>query len=146
MNILKERVKAFFVEYQHRFTEGLAGKPDVEGTVTAFADYFVEASPVGFSGGKNDEQFKKVIPRGYEFYRKVGTKKMIVEDVSINPLNENHYAVTVHWKSDNVKKDGTPVIIKFDVIYLLRDFNDTFKIFAYITGDEQGELQKHGLV
>lgn len=146
MNALKERVKAFFVEYQHRFTEGLAGKPDVEGTVAAFADYFVEASPVGFSGGKNDDQFKKVVPKGYDFYRSIGTKRMIVEDVSVHTLNENHYAVTVHWKSDYVKKDGTPVTIKFDVIYLLQDTAGTFKIFAYITGDEQGELQKHGLV
>jgi hypothetical protein len=146
MGLLKDRVKEFFIAYQRRFTEGLAGKPDVEATVAAFADYFVEASPVGFSGGKNDSQFKKVIPKGYEFYRRVGTKRMILEDISINPLNESHYAVTVHWKSDNVKKDGTPVIIKFDVIYLLKDFNDGFKIFGYITGDEQGELQKHGLL
>jgi len=38
------------------------------------------------------------------------------------------------------------VNIDFDVIYLLQYRDQHLKIFAYITGDEQAELQKNGLI
>ncbi len=45
--------------------DALADPPkiDAEATAAAFADCFVEASPVGINCGKNDETFLAQIPK-----------------------------------------------------------------------------------
>lgn len=141
-----DRIDNFFKAYAQRFQDGLAGNVDVEGTVSAFADYFIEASPLGVNGGKNDEEFRRMIPQGTDFYRKVGTKSMKIGSISVTPLNELHYMVKVHWESYYTKKNGQEVGIDFDVIYLLQDINAALKVFAYITDDKQAVLQGNGQI
>ena len=141
-----DRVEEFFAAYAARFEAGLAGEPDVDGTVNCFAKYFVEASPVGVMGGPNDDNFRKVIPKGMEQYRKTGAKAMKVSSVNTTRLDDFHIMARVHWQSFYTKKNGDELIIEFDVIYFLQDLNNELKIFAYITGDEQGVLKEHGLV
>jgi hypothetical protein len=146
MENIKEKIEAFFKAYEKRFEEGLGGEPDIKATRAAFASCFVESSPVGVNCGKNDEEFDKAIPQGYDFYRSIGTTGMTVSSLNINELHPNHYAVKVQWKSVYKKRDGAEITIEFEVVYLLRHFDNELKIFAYITGDEQGELKKYGLV
>ena len=83
---------------------------------------------------------------GNQYYRDIGTTSMRVANITITPLNDTHVAAKVSWHSEYRRKDGNEVAIDFDVIYLLQYRNDTYTIFAYITGDEQAELRKHGLV
>lgn len=141
-----QRITNFFEAYAQRFQDAIAGETDVDGTVNAFADYFIEASPLGVNGGKNDENFRKMIPQGTDFYKKIGTKSMKIVDTNITPLDELHYMVKVHWASYYTKKDGEELTIEFDVIYFLQDIKEELKVFAYITGDEQAVLRENGLI
>jgi hypothetical protein len=55
--------------------------------------------------------------------------------------------VKVRWHAEYAKRDssGKPITTDFDVIYFLQVLNDTPKIFAYITGDEQQAYQDLGI-
>ncbi|HEY9009297.1 MAG TPA: hypothetical protein VIM75_24340 [Ohtaekwangia sp.] len=153
MDNIDKKVRAFFQAYEDRFMRALHGDnaiegpvDDVEGTVNAFAEHFIEASPAGVQVGNNDETFRKMIPKGNDFYRSIGTKRMKIRDIIVSPLNEHHVMATVHWDSCYQKKNGTEISIAFPVIYLLQHLNGDLKIFAYITGDEQGALRDAGVV
>lgn len=143
---IQNRIRDFFTAYETRYAEALAGHTDVEQTAGAFADDFIEANPFGVQGGKNDASFRKAIPEGMEFYRKIGTQSMEVDSVAITPLDASHHMAKVHWKATYAKDDKPAQVIEFDVIYLLQDIDETLKVFAYITGDEQGVLKEHGLI
>ncbi len=135
-------IEKFFEAYERRFAEGLAGNPDVEGTTSAFANFFVEASPVGISGGKNDDAFRESVPKGYDFYKSIGTTEMKINQLDITELDDMHIMVEVYWEASY----QTSETIAFNVIYFLQYRNETLKIFAYITGDEQKVLQEKGLI
>jgi hypothetical protein len=142
----EQAIRVFFDEYAKRFNAFLvAGKIDIEGTVNSFAPFFVESSPVGINGGKNDQTFQDNLIKGYGFYKSIGTKSMRVDSLSLQPLDEFHWLATVHWVSV-YEKDGSEIIIPFQVLYMLRSRDGDIKIFAYITGDEQAVLKAHGLL
>jgi hypothetical protein len=145
MEDINDKIEQFFESYEKRFEEGLAGNPVAEDTANAFADFFVEASPVGVSGGKNDQDFLDAVPKGYDFYRSIGTTKMEIRQLDITELNEFHYMVEVYWDSF-YEKDGKADNIEFTVMYFLQHLNGALKIFAYITGDEQAVLKERGLI
>jgi predicted ester cyclase len=141
-----EQVKAFFARYAERFNRSLAGeKIDAKDVAGSFASHFVEASPVGVNGGKNGLLFRFMIPRGFAHYRKIGTTKMKIADLSVEPLDACHALAKVHWDSRYEKKDGTGDRIEFEVTYFLHFQDGDPKIFAYITGDEERVLREHGL-
>lgn len=142
---INDEIEQFFADYEKRFGEGLAGNSVEEETTKAFADFFVEASPAGVSGGKNDAEFRSAIPKGYAFYRSISITKMEIRQLDITELNELHYMVEVYWESF-YEKDGQPDSIEFSVIYFLQHLNGSLKVFAYITGDEQAVLKERGLV
>lgn len=142
---INDQIEQFFEEYEKRFAEGLAGNAVAEETAKAFADFFVEASPMGIMGGKNDQEFLDRVPKGYDFYRSIGITKMEIRQLDITELNELHYMVEVYWESF-YEKDSQPGSIEFSVIYFLQHLNGSLKVFAYITGDEQAVLKERGLV
>ena len=78
MNSTVQTVEKFFEEYAARTNRALGEQPevDVEATAAAFADCFVEASPVGVNCGGNNGKFREQIPKGFEFYRSIGTRSM----------------------------------------------------------------------
>ena len=118
----------------------------MKGVIDSFAPYFVEASPVGVHGGKNNWLFKMMIPRGFAFYKKIGTKSMKITALDITPLDDHHAMAKVHWDSHYLKKDGKQEQIEFDNLYFLQILAEKPRIFAYITGDEQKILKEHGLI
>lgn len=146
MDSTNQKLNEFFSEYEARFNKAMAGNIDTEGTANAFASCFIEASPFGVNCGKNDEQFRAMIPKGYEFYRSIGTKSMKIISLDISSLDSFHSTVKVHWQANYIKKDGSEESIDFDVIYFIQMINDQLKVFAYITGDEQGALRERGLI
>jgi hypothetical protein len=143
-----QQIQEFFDAYAGRFNKALGDnfQDDIEGTTSAFADCFIEASPVGISCGKNDENFRAQIPKGNAYYRSIGTQSMNVKSIDVTPLDDYHAQAKVYWQSRYQKKDGSNVTIDFEVIYMLQILNGPPKIFAYITGDEQKVLQEHGLI
>ena len=141
-----EEIKQFFKVYEERFNKALAGDDDIAGTAGAFAACFIGANPNGVMCGSNNEDFRKNIPAGNAYYRSIGTKRMQIKHMDIMSLDEIHYSARVSWHSEYERKDGREISIDFDVIYMLQYIGNSPKIFAYITGDEQAELQKHGLI
>jgi hypothetical protein len=144
----EEKLKVFFAEYAARFNRSLADKPeyDIEATAGAFANFFIEASPLGVNCGHNDDEFRAMIPKGFEFYRSIGTRSMKIPSLSITPLDDYHSMVKVHWAAQYEKQDGSEKRIEFDVYYFLQMIDDKTRIFAYITGDEQKVLRENGLI
>lgn len=135
------------MHYADRFNLALQGsKPDIEGTTNSFSEYFIEANPAGVTTGQNDQKFKEAIPQGYEFYIRIGITAMRITSTEITLLDEFHSMVKVSWRSEFLKKDQSSGSIDFVVIYLLQILDNTPKIFAYITGDEQAALKENGLV
>jgi hypothetical protein len=143
-----QQIEVFFSEYERRLTSSLeaGGQVDIDGTVQAFTDCFIEANPNGVSCGKNDAEFRAAIPKGIEFYKSIGTQSINIADLTITPLDEFHAMAKVHWDATYQKKDGSRDRIDFDVIYFLQLISDAPKVFAYITGDEQRIYQEHGLI
>lgn len=144
---MNELIHQFFDDYARRFNQALSGAdPDVSRTVDSFATCFVEASPAGIICSKNDERFKDAIPRGYDFYKSIGTQSMKIGSKIITPLDEMHAMVKIHWQSLYVKQAGNKEEIGFDVHYFVQVKDNAVKIFAYVTGDEKKLLEERGLV
>jgi hypothetical protein len=143
---IKNEIREFFAQYEKRFEEGLAGKPDIEATCSAFASCFIEANPLGVTCGENDRSFRTIVPQGYQYYRNIGTKSMQIVSLDSAKLDPYHYSTKAHWKAVYQKKDKSELEIEFDVIYFLQYIGNALKIFAYITGDEQIILREHGLI
>ena len=147
---MARKLNLFFETYAQHMNNALGQSPvvDVGAVADQFADYFVEASPVGVNGGSNGDEFRAMIPRGYEFYRKIGTQSMKLNITEMTQLNEFHYMAKVHWTAEYLTRAETREVIEFDVIYFLQllDEDRTPKIFAYITGDEQRILRERGLI
>ena len=144
---VQEVVERFFAAYAQRFNESLKDPPivDADAVRNAFAKYFVGASPAGVRGGKNGVFFKFMVPRGFAYYKKIGTTAMNIASVGITEINDLHVMARVGWDSRYLK-DGKEISIPFENVYLLQLTSEGPKIFAYITGDEQTVLKEHGLV
>lgn len=140
-------IERFFEAYAAQFARALADPPEIDAgaTAAAFADCFVEAGPRGVSCGRNDETFRAQIPQGYAFYRGIGIRSMAVATLAPSPLDARHWGVRVGWAAeyDHGGRTGT---VEFEVLYLLQMTGEGPKIFAYITGDEEGELRRLGLL
>ncbi len=144
---MNELIAKFFDDYAKRFNAALKGEePDVEQTVAAFAPCFVEASPVGIVCSKNDERFKDAVPKGYDFYKSIGTQSMKICSKVITILDSMHAMVKIHWQALYVKQAGNRAEIGFDVHYFVQVKDNVVKIFSYVTGDEQKLLEENGLV
>jgi hypothetical protein len=142
----KQQLRTFFAAYEKRFNDFLAGeKLDSEGTINSFAPFFVEASPVGIVGGANDKNFKSNIEKGYKQYKNIGTRRMVIQSIDIQIIDDLHAMVKIHWLSE-YEKNRELISIAFDVIYFVQTVDGDSKIFAYITGDEQKALKEAGLI
>ena len=142
-----EQLNQFFDDYAGGFNSTLKGaEPDVDAVTGRFAECFVESSPLGVMCKKNDSEFKKVVPEGYNFYKSIGITAMDIVSKKVTLLDEFHAMVKVHWRSVFTRKDKSKGSVEFDVIYMLQTKDDNYKIFAYITGDEQKSLKENGLI
>lgn len=141
MATIKDKIEAFFHNYEESFRNGLEGNVDIEVAAKAFAMCFVEASPVGVSCGQSDEKFWQAIPKGYEFYRQLGTGSMKTLNKEISEIDEFHHQCKVCWQALYQKKMDCSKQLT-SVIYFLQHLTNNLKIFAYVTGNEQKVLQR----
>jgi hypothetical protein len=143
----KQEIERFFDQYAGRFNNVLHGAaPDIDAIVGSFADCFIEASPLGVSCGKNNEQFREVIPKGYEYYKAIGITSMDILHKDISLLDDFHSMARISWRSSFRRKDGVQGSIDFVVIYLLQSLDTQHRIFCYVTGDEQKALKENDLI
>lgn len=147
MEIEEVEVENFFSRYESKFNEALAGgEPDIESATNSFSEQFIEANPKGVVTGENNKKFRKMIKKGWKFYRKIGIRAMNILSKEITILNELHAMAKIHWNSSFVRPDKSEGEVDFDVFYLLQKREEDLKIFAFITGDEQKVLQEQGLI
>ncbi len=144
----QQQLDTFFDQYAARMNNALGDEPvvDVDATVAAFADCFIEASPKGVQCGQNDDQFREAIPKGLAFYRSIGTQSMEIRTKTITVLDDYHCLVRVAWQAVYHTADDRRDVIDFEVIYFVQVIDTEPKIFAYITGDEEQTYKDHGLV
>ena len=86
-----------------------------------------------------------MVPRGFGYYRRLGTQRMEVRGLSVTPLDDFHVLARTHWWSSYRRQSGDVLEIEFDNIYLLHvAAGKEPKIFAYVAGDEHQVLKDHG--
>lgn len=142
---MQQAAKELFERYARNFNDALTAEPDLEAISDLYTDTFVAASPSGIVSGKNDDELKKMMADGFARYREMGTKKMEVRHLRVTPIDELHGLAHVDWRA-TYDVDGAQKVIDFTNAYLIRIDGTKGKVFGWITGDENAELKKHGIL
>jgi hypothetical protein len=111
-----------------------------------YAPEFIAATPAGVVTGKNDEDLKHVMARGYANYRAMGMKDMRIRGLRISPIDEQHCVAHVGWTASYARDNHPDIAIDFEVHYFVREVNSDPKVFGWVSGDEQAVLREHGIV
>jgi hypothetical protein len=142
----KEQLEEFFASYAARFNAAFTGnESDPEATANCFAESFIEASPKGIVAKKNDSEFLEKIPQLYAMYKSIGITAMEIESTDVTLLDDLHAMVRAHWVA-RYTKDGKNDSVGFRITYLLQLQGQQYRIFTYITGDEEATLKELGLI
>ena len=83
--------------------------------------------------------------RGYSFYRGIGVRSMTVASLAPGQLDARHWEVRVGWSAAYDTGEWA-VTVEVEVHYFVQVTPAGPKIFAYIKGDEMGELRRLGLI
>ncbi|MCC7477107.1 nuclear transport factor 2 family protein [bacterium] len=144
------QIEDFFAAYSSRINAALddPGQLELKASSAAFAACFVAAGPAGVRCGSNNDELRRALPQGIEYYRSIGTRGMHALAVDHRPLDALHSIARVHWRADYVRRsDNVALSIEFEVHYLLQELQKGEpKIFAWISGDEEQAYRDHGLV
>jgi hypothetical protein len=143
---MRPDLERFFRNYAKLYNQALSEKPDYQGIMDCFSASFIAAGPAGVKCGDNGPEFRAALERGYDFYRRIGARKMSVKRCQITEIDAAHNMVKVFYRADYVKTSGEPVSIDFDVTYLLENGDGAPRIFAFITADEMDAYRRAGLV
>jgi hypothetical protein len=144
--LMETAVKKLFERYENAFRRSLAGDLDMDEVASLYASDFIAASPAGVMTGKNDDQLKQVMAKGYEHYRAIGTKEMRIRHVRLSPIDERHCMAHVSWTATYAHRDQRETSIDFDVHYLVQKLDGEAKVFGWVSGDEQALLKQHGII
>lgn len=143
---MEASARKLFERYERFFNRSLKGDIDIEEVTSLYASDFISASPAGVMSGKNDDQLKQAMMKGYQRYRAIGTKEMRIRHLRISPIDEHHCVAHVAWTATFARKGEPDVAIDFDVHYFVQELNGSPKVFGWASGDEQTLLKKHGIV
>jgi hypothetical protein len=139
-------VRKLFERYEETFNRSLGGALDMDEITSFYAPEFIAASPAGVMVGRNDEALRSAMTQGYVRYREIGTKAMRIGQVRVTAIDEHHCVAHVAWTATYVRQDQAQIEIAFDVHYLVQVLDDDPKIFGWVSGDENAELKKHGVI
>jgi hypothetical protein len=143
---MEASVRKLFERYESVFRQSLSGDMDMNEVAALYASEFIAASPGGVMTGKNDDQLKDIMAKGYARYREMGTKGMRLRDVRVSPIDDLHCVAHVSWTATYARKDRSDVAIDFDVHYLVQELGGAPKVFGWVSGDEEAALREHGIV
>ncbi|MGX5846780.1 nuclear transport factor 2 family protein [Mesorhizobium sp. PL10] len=144
--VAKADVQKFFKAYEKIYNDAIADKVDLNDVADKYSAGFVSVTPAAVMVGENGQQLKTIMKKGFEAYRAIGSKKMTCTDVSVTSIDQDHCVAKVSWSGDYERKDGKPVTIDFAISYLVEKRDGALKVFGWISGDEQAEFRKHGLM
>jgi hypothetical protein len=143
---METSVRELFERYERLFNQSLGGDKDMREVASLYSPSFIAATPSGVMTGKNNDQLKQVMARGYAHYRAIGTKEMRVRNLRLSPMDERHCVAHVAWAATYARKDQPDVVIDFDVHYFVRTLSGVSKVFGWVSGDEQALLKEHGII
>lgn len=143
---MPHNIAAYFETYADLYNRALAGEDVYDEIMDRFTDNFIAAGPQGVTHGKQGGAFRRMLDRGYRFYRDIGTKKMTAKRVEVTPIDPTHRMAKVSYCAEYVKADGSPLKIEFDMTYMLDTSGAKPKIFAFVAGDEIEIYRRHGLI
>lgn len=147
MNNRQQQIDKFFDRYRDIFNQAIkVDSPDMEQTAGLYAACFIGANPLGVQCGKNDEELRGFMAKGYNFYKEIGITSMDIVSKEITVLDEFHTMVKLRWRSNFTKKDNSTRSIEFDNIYFTQTRENQHKVFAWITGNEEAALKEYGLI
>lgn len=143
---MPHNIPAYFDTYADLYNRALAGEDVHDEIMDRFSDRFLAAGPSGVTIGKQGGAFRRMLDRGYRFYRDIGTKRMTAKRTEVTAIDPTHCMAKVSYCADYVKADGSPLKIEFDLTYLLDTSGAKPKIFAFVAGDEMETYRRHGLI
>lgn len=138
--------EAFFTAYVDFYNAAVEGKPVIDDLRRCYGEYVVGASPGSIMGGENGEDYGKVLGEGFGFYRSIGMKRMVLRGVEASEIMAGHDLVSVDFRAEMERKDGSPLQVDFTVAYITQRRDSGPKIFAFISGDEMALFRDLGLV
>lgn len=143
---MEASVRTLFERYEHLFNQALVGVVDLDEVTGLYASEFIGAAPAGIMTGKNDDQFRLAMAKGYAHYRAIGTKEMHIRDIRLSPIDDFHCLAHVAWTAVYLREDHADVSIDFDVHYFVQDLDGNAKVFGWVSGDEEALLREHGIL
>ncbi|WP_160011207.1 nuclear transport factor 2 family protein [Rhizobium sp. 18055] len=142
---MEQAIRDLFGRYESETNAALAGKPDMAAISDLYEDAFIGSSAAGVMAGKKDEDFKKALATGFARNRKIGAQRIEVVELRAEEIDAMHALVHVDWRA-TYDSDGSQKAIDFTNAYLTRLANGRCKVFGWITGDEDAELRRHGII
>jgi hypothetical protein len=143
--MMQQAVTELFDRYEHEFNAGLAGETDLDAIGGLYEEAFIAASPAGVMTGKKGDELRKAMAAGFARYRAIGTRQMKIQNLQIEPIDALHALARVHWRATYEVK-GAETEIDFANVYLIRVSDDRATVFGWITGDEDAELRRRGII
>lgn len=136
----------FFQDYVDFYNLALAGKPVIDDLCACYAEHIVSASAGEVMGGQNGPDYGGVLENGFAFYRSIGVRHMRLRKVDVREIMDGHDAARVFFTAEIERRDGSPLSLDFDVVYLLQRRDSGPKIFAFMSEDEMALFHRNGLV
>lgn len=142
---MQEAVAELFERYERETNAALSGSPNLSAVGDLYDEHFIAAAPAGIMTGKKDDSFLQTVRAGFARYRDMGTRRMTVRSLEVEPIDALHALARVAWRAVYDVR-GAETTIDFTNVYLVRVDADRARVFGWITGDEDAELRKHGII
>ncbi|MDR0809913.1 MAG: nuclear transport factor 2 family protein [Gemmobacter sp.] len=143
---METAIKKLFDRYESCFGKALAGETGMEEVVALYATEMIGASPLGVRSGRNDAQFRQMMAQGYAHYRAIGTRGMRIRHLRLSAIDAYHCLAHVGWAATYARDDLPETTVEFEVHYLVQVLAGEAKVFGWVSGDEQAELRRHGII
>jgi len=143
---MPHNIPAFFESYANLYNRALAGENVFDDIMSRFSPRFIAAGLEGVSTGKQGPAFRRMLAKGYAFYRSIGTRKMTARRVETTSIDANHSMAKVFYRAEYTKPDGSDLKLDFEITYMLDVSTTKPKIFGFVAGDEMALYRQHGLV
>lgn len=142
---IQREIINLFNSYEEQFNQALEKKMDWETMQSFYAEEFIGANPQGVKTGQNNAELKEAMIAGFEYYRSIGTKKMVFKNVETTLINDTHVVADVEWLAI-YSKDREDIEIPFKNNYFIQLRENQPVIFGWVTGDEMQLLKEFNII
>jgi hypothetical protein len=126
-------------DYFRRYARVSLG-PEPEKLAAFYDTSFLAAGPKGGAAFKNDAAFLAWLRELRAFNVKSGMTSMTFDAIGETPVGAGYTLARVTWAATFQRTGQTP--IRFDISYLLRESEASFKVAAYIAHEDQEEVMR----